>query len=31
MLLPPSVERVGVRKRADSPQGFEHAIKNPPR
>jgi len=30
-LLPPSVERVVVRKGADSPQGCEHAIKNPPR
>jgi len=26
--LPPSVERVIVRKRADSPQGCEHAMKN---
>jgi len=31
LLLPLSVERVGVRKRADSPQGCEHALKNPPR
>jgi len=31
LLLPPSVERVVVRKRADSPQGSEHVMKNPPR
>jgi len=31
LLLPPSVGRVVVRKRADSPRGCEHAIENPPR
>jgi len=31
LLLPHSVERVVVRKRADSPQCSEHALKNTPR